>query len=156
MQGGLVAASRYKNYTGTSNGPCVYGLPIEDKSHVENWKKIPPGDEEFLKCHVALIGPVVVGISVNGTQISSYKTGIYDDHTKECKGKPADHLVTLVGYGSGYNRRGEFMNFWVGESIHDIRLRKKTSTLSEQVVQNSWGSSWGEDGNTFNYFNKTH
>jgi Papain family cysteine protease len=113
VQGGLVAATNYKNYSADSNGVCVDGLPRESRSEVDFWTKIPSGDEEAMKCHVALRGPIVVAIATNGTSLSSYVSGIFDDRDKECAGKQADHLVTLVGYGSGFNRKGELMDYWI-------------------------------------------
>jgi C1A family cysteine protease len=125
-QGGLVAESSYVTFNANPNNKCVSDLPKESKAAVLSWHKIY--SEKVMKCHIALHGPLVAGISINNTSLRRFFTGIFDDIEGACTpDNPINHAVLIYGYGTEFNRKGEKMDYW--------------------LAQNSWGSSYGNKGN---------
>jgi len=83
------------------------------------WTKLPENSYMDLMNAVASSGPVAVSVAAHGW--ANYGYGLYDLCIKD---SVIDHAVVLVGYG--------------------------VNPLSEDrywLVQNSWGSGWGENGN---------
>lgn len=92
-QGGLVAASAYFKYTGDPKRACRSNLRKDPKSTVDSWQRVTSGDEEMMKCRVARFGPIVAGITTDGTNLRRYRSGLYDDAAKACtSSKPVDHV----------------------------------------------------------------
>ncbi|KAL7738276.1 hypothetical protein ACLKA6_006607 [Drosophila palustris] len=79
--------------------------------------RIHPNSEAALAVASATKGPIAVAIYAGNLQF--YHNGVFNNPS--CN-KPANHAVTVVGYGHD-NRGGDF---W--------------------LVKNSWGSDWGEHG----------
>lgn len=128
-QKGLIGEASYGPYTGDPTGQCAAnsGLRREPESEVDFWQQLPEGDEEAMKCRVAIYGPIFASIQISGTFLRRYKSGIWSDPRKVCSSsKPTGHAIVIVGYGSEPNRKGIQTDFW--------------------YVQNSWGSEWGQGG----------
>lgn len=124
---GLVAEASYNPYNGDPSHECVSGLARTPESEVDFWQQLPIGDEEAMKCRLALYGPILASIRVRDTSIRRYKSGIWDDPLKTCSSTTInDHAVVVVGYGSELSRLGVSMDYW--------------------IVQNSWGPEWGQSG----------
>lgn len=83
------------------------------------WKKLPENMAEPLLVALYQDGPVTVSVAASG-QWNLYNSGIMDPCDKDAI---INHAVVLVGYGD------------------DKYLSAKYWT-----IQNSWGSSWGEEG----------
>jgi len=82
------------------------------------WERLPDNQAlPFMKA-LALQGPVVASVAANNWY--SYANGVFDNCDKDAV---IDHAVALVGYG-----------------------RDKATNMHYWIVQNSWGSSWGEGG----------
>jgi hypothetical protein len=93
-QGGLVVKSAYQSYTGNTRQSCVSSLRKDPNSSIDTWSRIPQGDEELMKCRLARHGPVVASIKIRGTDLLSYKSGIYDDATGACaSSKSVDQVI---------------------------------------------------------------
>jgi C1A family cysteine protease len=76
-------------------------------------------DEEVMKNNLVYLGCYVFVINADFLQF--YSGGIIDLDKFECPPGNINHAVSMVGYGTGYNK-----NYW--------------------IVENSWGSDWGENG----------
>ncbi|XP_006036386.2 cathepsin W-like, partial [Alligator sinensis] len=88
-------------------------------AHVQTFQILSP-DEKKLAAHIAVQGPVTVGI--NAKLMQFYKKGIITKNMAcNCNPGEMNHAVLLVGYG----------------------LEKKTPYW---IVKNSWGPEWGEEG----------
>jgi hypothetical protein len=62
------------------------------KPEVDYWTRITSGNEEAMKCRVALNGPIQVAISIEKTSLMTYKSGIWDDPESNCTaGRVIDH-----------------------------------------------------------------
>jgi len=81
---------------------------------------LPSNDEEALEEFIDET-PLTVNICASYSSFIYYKSGVYDDHN--CCQKGVDHAVLLVGYG-----------------------RDKKTNEDYWILQNSWGTSWGENG----------
>jgi Papain family cysteine protease len=124
---GIVKESSYTLYNSISTGTCVAGKTRDARAEVDYWVTIPTGDEEAMKCRLALHGPIHVSISIEKTSLMTYKSGIWDDPEKSCTpSRNIDHAVTLVGYGTELSQTGVQMDYW--------------------IIQNSWGTSYGTSG----------
>ncbi|XP_059588493.1 cathepsin W [Alligator mississippiensis] len=88
-------------------------------AHVQTFQ-ILSSDEKKLAAHIAVQGPVTVGI--NAKLLQFYEEGIITKNMAcSCNPDEMNHAVLLVGYG----------------------LEKKTPYW---IVKNSWGPEWGEEG----------
>jgi Papain family cysteine protease len=76
-QTGIVAEPSHTLYNANSNAACI-AKPRDVRSEVDYWVQIPSGNEEYMKCIVALKGPISVSISVERTSLQTYKSGIWD------------------------------------------------------------------------------
>jgi Papain family cysteine protease len=95
-----------------ANLSCVAGKTKDTNAVVDYWKHIKSKNEEEMKCHVALNGPIHVSMFFD--PINNYKSGIWDDPLDEC---PTDesfhHAVTIVGYGTEIGATGEKIDYWL-------------------------------------------
>jgi len=66
------------------------------------------------------VGPLVVGVDASSDYFRKYGSGIISD--TRCGSSP-NHAMLLVGYGTDEEKD---LDFW--------------------VLQNSWGTDWGEEG----------
>lgn len=82
------------------------------------WTRLPENKYSPLLRAVAALGPVAVSVGASSWQM--YMDGIFDGCEKDAV---IDHAVTLVGYG-----------------------KDKRSGVKYWLIQNSWGSDWGEGG----------
>ena len=101
--------------------PCLVRKLMQPLETISNYRLLQPGDEENLKAAVAVIGPISVSIMVTNNFLF-YQRGVFYDPECNDSLEMANHAMLLVGYGSD-PRLGDF---W--------------------VVQNNWGSHWGERG----------
>mmetsp|Transcript_44726 Transcript_44726/g.74403 ORF Transcript_44726/g.74403 Transcript_44726/m.74403 type:complete len:423 (+) Transcript_44726:88-1356(+) len=89
------------------------------KLGVKYWTRLPENEYKPLLQHLVEYGPVAVSVSANGWY--AYGNGIFDLCATDAI---IDHAVVLFGYGKDVEKD---MKFW--------------------DIKNSWGRSWGEDGN---------
>ena len=87
---------------------------------LSSYKDIPRDSETALKEALASKGPI--SVAMDASHLSPYHSGIFDPFF--CSASRLDHGVLLVGYGSENGK-----DYW--------------------LIKNSWGKSWGEDGNIF-------
>lgn len=85
---------------------------------MRGWERLPANRYEPLMRAVAEHGPVAVAVA--GAPWNNYILGIFDDCSKDAV---IDHAVTLMGYGEDKEWQAKY---W--------------------LIQNSWGSFWGENG----------
>ena len=112
-----LASSRDKIYN-ERDGSCSYSRVANSltKARVTGYKTYR-GDSGLLS---GVTKGIVSAAIYVGSSFHVYKNGIYQD-VSGCRGKPANHAVSVVGYGNTGGR-----NYW--------RLR------------NSWGTQWGDKG----------
>jgi hypothetical protein len=124
---GIVPESSHTLYNTISTEACVAGITRDVRAEVDYWVRIAAGDEEAMKCRLALKGPFHVSISIEKTSLMNYVSGIWDDPETNCTAtRPIDHAVYLVGYGTELSQTGVQMDYW--------------------IIQNSWGTSYGTNG----------
>jgi len=116
-----VPAQRHEAAEGDVALPGVYfarGAARPSFYGMKAWERLPENAYEPLLQALFERGPVAV--SVGAGPWNSYVSGIFDNCSKDAV---VDHAVTLIGYGE------------------DAALGHKF-----WLVQNSWGSDWGEGG----------
>lgn len=86
---------------------------------LKGWERLPQNEYEPLIRAVAETGPAAVSVSADGW--NSYGAGLFDNCDKDAV---IDHAVTLIGYGIDKERS---QKYW--------------------LIKNSWGLTWGENGN---------
>uniref|UniRef100_A0A7S0APF7 Peptidase C1A papain C-terminal domain-containing protein n=1 Tax=Pyrodinium bahamense TaxID=73915 RepID=A0A7S0APF7_9DINO len=86
------------------------------RARVSGWSQLPSNQAEPLKSALVSQGPVVV--AVDGNNWFNYDSGVFDSCEKDAI---LGHAVLAKGYGSDAGR-----SYW--------------------LIQNSWGSDWGENG----------
>ena len=85
---------------------------------ISGYKSVTTGNETALK-EAVLINPVTALIDASSESFQLYRGGIYKDN--KCSAKKLDHGLLVVGYGSKDRN-----DYW--------------------ICQNSWGTTWGENG----------
>lgn len=108
----------YTSYDGDT-GLCRNNT-VRKVVKVSSYVKLPPNNQEVLMDALASRGPIAV--SVDASDWSSYRGGIYDGCNYE-KNITQNHAVQLVGYGHDYESNKDY---W--------------------IIRNSWGPQWGEGG----------
>ena len=106
---------------GYAKKPCLARKLRQPLETISNYHLLQPEDEENLKLAVALIGPISVSMLVTNNFLF-YQVGVFYDPVCQEGVKTLNHAVLLVGYGS----HAMLGDFW--------------------VIQNNWGSHWGERG----------
>ncbi|XP_023948040.2 pro-cathepsin H [Bicyclus anynana] len=86
--------------------------------NIKGFAAVPRLSVNAMKVALYKYGPVTVAINANNA-VMKYNNGIFFDPT--CNNEPANHGVTVVGYG-----QREGVDYW--------------------IVKNSWGEDWGQDG----------
>eukprot|EP00441_Pelagodinium_beii_P032785 CAMPEP_0197629536 /NCGR_PEP_ID=MMETSP1338-20131121/7340_1 /TAXON_ID=43686 ORGANISM="Pelagodinium beii, Strain RCC1491" /NCGR_SAMPLE_ID=MMETSP1338 /ASSEMBLY_ACC=CAM_ASM_000754 /LENGTH=395 /DNA_ID=CAMNT_0043200587 /DNA_START=97 /DNA_END=1284 /DNA_ORIENTATION=+ len=89
-------------------------------SMMTHWERLPENKYEPLLSAVYEHGPTA--ISVDAGSWSSYMSGIFNSCTKDAV---INHAVVLIGFGTE-EKSGKKHKYW--------------------LVENSWGSDWGENG----------
>jgi cathepsin L len=97
---------------------CVFNASAAVTTLV-SYKYSPTGDEEALRAAVYNDGPPAVVVDGSRPDFQLYTTGIYDP--EDCSSVDLGNYLYLVGYAA---RDGT--PYW--------------------LLQNSWGSDWGEEG----------
>lgn len=87
-----------------------------ERVRIAGWMKLPSNQAQPLMRALVHVGPAVVVVAAQTWY--QYKSGIFDDCPKDPN---LEHIVLTKGYGS---HRG--MKYW--------------------LIQNSWGTKWGEKG----------
>ncbi|CAG9798426.1 unnamed protein product [Chironomus riparius] len=116
-------------YTGEEDDCESHGVPKVPLNIKNIYDYDIEADENKLKYHLANYGPIIIAMNVdrNSGLFQHYKKGVFYDEgciksDKDCK--TINHSMLLLGYG-----------------ITEDSKRKPYF-----LVQNSWGSDWGEDG----------
>mmetsp|Transcript_1162 Transcript_1162/g.2268 ORF Transcript_1162/g.2268 Transcript_1162/m.2268 type:complete len:423 (+) Transcript_1162:80-1348(+) len=89
------------------------------KMGLKYWTRLPENEYKPLLSHLVQYGPLAVSVSASGWY--AYGSGIFDMCQEDAI---IDHAVVLFGYGKDEEKG---MKFW--------------------DIKNSWGRSWGVDGN---------
>ena len=107
-------------YTGASDScnSTVTDDATLDTVEATYYRTVALADANALEAEVAS-GPVAVAIAASSKWFRMYASGVLD----KCDGDP-DHAALLVGYGT----------------------TSETWPRDYWIVQNSWGTEWGEDG----------
>ncbi|KAK6491087.1 cathepsin L1 [Huso huso] len=98
--------------------PCFYDSR-RSAAKITGLKFLPAGDEKALADAVATTGPITVTADASNPIFQFYNSGIYDE--LDCNGNNLNHAVLLVGYGTEGGQ-----DYW--------------------IINNSWGTLWGENG----------
>lgn len=115
---GINKASDYPTPYQAEQGICRSN--ISSAIMINNYHRIPKGDEGILKEAIAAIGPISVSIDSRHDSFHFYSSGVY--YEPECDSYDLHHAVLVVGYG--ITDHGQ--EYYIGK--------------------NSWGDGWGEDG----------
>ena len=118
-QFGVAKKSDYPG-TGLIKKSCQQNFSSQ-RTKIKFYNLVTPGDEIALKTAVTIFGPLSVSIKVT-TNFIFYKSGVFFDPSCNDGQRSTNHAVLLVGYGTS-NFAGDY---W--------------------IVQNSWGTWWGEGG----------
>jgi cathepsin L len=86
---------------------------------ITGYATVATGDEMDLQNKIYSIGPSTAGGDASHTSFQLYTGGIYDEPA--CSSVGLDHSMVIVGYGVEGSKP-----YW--------------------ILQNSWGTSWGEQG----------
>jgi len=100
-----------------ARGKCKYDESKATTAMVDTYTFAESGDIDMMK-KALTHQPIAAAVNASSQTFQMYQSGVYDDDS--C-GAEVNHSVTLVGYGS---EQGE--DYW--------------------IVQNAWGTSWGESG----------
>jgi len=124
---GIDTAESYPD-TGSA-GPCKHKEGVVGAKCTKWFKVTPPGNETSLTEVLATTGPAACAIDASRASFQFYQSGVYDDKT--CSAEQLDHVILNVGYGT--------------ESGKDY-----------YILQNSWGTSWGQAGYMYMARNKNN
>lgn len=103
---------------GTDDCPMHEAWPSNrPRATVQGWQELPSNQAQPLMRAIVELGPVAVSVAAQAWY--PYRLGIYDECAKDCV---PNHSVLAKGYGS----EDGLGKYW--------------------LLQNSWGSKWGEQG----------
>ncbi|CAN1314462.1 Senescence-specific cysteine protease SAG39 [Linum perenne] len=106
------------NYPYTAaDGSCNTVKTSNSAAKINGYEDVPANDEQAL-LKAAANQPIAVAIDAGGSAFQFYSSGVF---TGDC-GTNLDHGVAVVGYGTSEDGT----KYW--------------------LVRNSWGSSWGDEG----------
>jgi len=114
---GINSAAAYP-YTG-KNGACKYSA-ASSVTKAKTFQSVQPNSEPALQQATALVGPISIGINAGLSSFQMYKSGVYAP--TGCSTTKIDHSVLVIGYGTSAAGQG----YW--------------------LIQNSWGTTWGQQG----------
>ncbi|KAK5575163.1 hypothetical protein RB653_010419 [Dictyostelium firmibasis] len=117
--GGIDTEESYP-FNGGERGKCNYNSSNSGAS-LSSYKKVISGSESSLESAVSL-KPVATYIDASCLSFQFYSSGIY--YEASCSSTDLNLSVLVVGYDSSSSSSDS--KYW--------------------IVQNSWGTSWGEDG----------
>mmetsp|Transcript_76612 Transcript_76612/g.224886 ORF Transcript_76612/g.224886 Transcript_76612/m.224886 type:complete len:433 (+) Transcript_76612:92-1390(+) len=107
----------YRARTGTCpQAPLTGAWRSAKRARVDGWSQLPSNQLEPLKSALVQQGPVVV--AVDGNNWFNYDSGVFDSCEKDAI---LGHAVLAKGFGEDGGKK-----YW--------------------LIQNSWGSDWGENG----------
>jgi len=124
--GGMPSTDRYGPFR-NADGICHFN-ETQAPLAVRGVMQLRPS-ADALRFALATLGPVSVAIDATPNSFYFYSGGIYNAPPTECKADPskADHVVTIVGYGSGGDKKADGGgDYW--------------------ILRNSWSKFWGEEG----------
>ncbi|XP_055855898.1 uncharacterized protein LOC129919089 [Episyrphus balteatus] len=116
----LYPESEYRNNPTRTQGMCVLPVASTAGKTLRSYSSIEDGNDDMLKSAVNFFAPVVIKINPANFGFMHYKEGLY---TQPRPTRNAALYVTVVGYGIDEKTK---KNYW--------------------LVQNSFGSTWGEAG----------
>eukprot|EP00051_Salpingoeca_urceolata_P027225 m.480509 g.480509 ORF g.480509 m.480509 type:complete len:339 (-) comp21859_c0_seq1:1361-2377(-) len=105
------------NYPSGHHNHCPH-LNASAAVHCKQWHTIPSGNETALTEVLAFKGPAICPVDASSRDFQLYSGGVFDD--PKC-GQQLDHVMFNVGYGEEDGKK-----FY--------------------LLENSWGSGWGEQG----------
>ena len=114
--GGLMLENEYP-YTG-QQGTCRQNQ-FRNAVRIIGYEKLISTNEIHIRNYLLSRGPIAAAL--NGIHLQFYTSGIIDKTSSECDPYSLNHAVVIVGYGSENGK-----DYW--------------------IVQNSFGSQWGENG----------
>jgi cathepsin L len=119
-----VIAHQNGHFMSHDDYPNIYGDckwdPSKGVTTILSYFSGEKGDENALLSAVYNCGVPMAAIDASQVSFQLYTNGIYSDPS--CSSTNLDHLIVLVGYGAD----GDGTPFW--------------------ILQNSWGTAWGEKG----------
>ena len=114
----MLQLSKQSDFDVASVGFHAANADAPGMKFMSGWERLPENAYSPLLRAIYERGPVAV--SVDASKWSSYESGIFDACDED---NIINHAVTLVGYG-----------------------KDKKLNAGFYLIQNSWGPSWGEDG----------
>ncbi|XP_055906564.1 uncharacterized protein LOC129941838 [Eupeodes corollae] len=116
----LFTLTEYSDNPLGTQGMCAPPANSNNGKTLKSYSNIPDGNDELLKSVLNYVSPVVIKLNPATFEFMHYKEGVFTQPTPILK---ADHYVTVVGYESA---QGSSQGVW--------------------FVQNSFGTTWGENG----------
>ena len=104
--------------------------------NIPSWHPLPAPEHSEIELARQLIkyGPPSACLNAQQASFQLYTSGIYQDWN--CNPLVLTHAVGIVGYGSGYDEGGYYLDYW--------------------ILRNTFGKSWGESGYMRFLRNKNH
>jgi C1A family cysteine protease len=106
------------DYPSGNPGQCKYD-PAKAVTTLIGYSQSATGDENALLSAVYENGPAIVAVDGSHNSFQLYASGIYNEPS--CSTTNLDHLMIVVGYGV-------------------------QGTTPYWILQNTWGTGWGENG----------
>lgn len=103
------------------------------------WVRLPKNKYEPLMSALVNYGPVAVAVDPSWTD---YKNGVYNSCPQDAT---ITHSVVALGYGETDSPRTPLGQAGK-DSFLEIGRSKRKEGVKYWLLQNSWGSSWGEKG----------